>query len=132
MGQASDGILIEAQKLTRIYSVGSAGVVGIQDIDLAIPRGELVVVKGESLHLEKMDFSLQILDHWKSPHTGAVYPSLWGIQVYRVDLDLSISSNLEARNWLLERPHRLPIGKAVFQFPGKPEDMISTVWAMLK
>lgn len=48
MGQASDAILIEAQKLTRIYSVGSAGVVGIQDIDLEIPRGELVVIKGNS------------------------------------------------------------------------------------
>jgi ABC-type lipoprotein export system ATPase subunit len=40
--------LILAQGLTRIYGLGSAEVVGVQDIDLAITSGELVLLKGDS------------------------------------------------------------------------------------
>lgn len=40
--------LIDAQKLTRIYALGSKEVVGVKDIDLRIDRGELVVLKGNS------------------------------------------------------------------------------------
>ncbi|MBW1708968.1 MAG: ABC transporter ATP-binding protein [Deltaproteobacteria bacterium] len=40
--------LIVTQGLTRIYNLGTTQVVGIQDIDLEIPSGELVVLKGES------------------------------------------------------------------------------------
>jgi putative ABC transport system ATP-binding protein len=39
---------IEAKKLTRIYPLGAVDVVGIKDIDLRIPAGELVVLKGNS------------------------------------------------------------------------------------
>ena len=40
--------LIHAQGLTRIYRLGSAEVVGVIDINLEIPPGELVVLKGDS------------------------------------------------------------------------------------
>ena len=40
--------LIEAQSLTRLYRLGSTEVIGIQDVDLEIPPGELVVLKGDS------------------------------------------------------------------------------------
>ena len=48
MNDISDGPLINAEGLTRIYSLGSAEVIGIQEITLKIPRGELVVLKGNS------------------------------------------------------------------------------------
>jgi putative ABC transport system ATP-binding protein len=48
MAASTDNILIRAQKLTRIYSPGSNEVVGIQDIDLEIAAGEMVVMKGNS------------------------------------------------------------------------------------
>jgi putative ABC transport system ATP-binding protein len=44
----SEDPLINAEGLTRIYSMGSAEVVGIQEITLKIPKGELVVLKGNS------------------------------------------------------------------------------------
>jgi len=44
----SDDPLINAEGLTRIYSLGSAEVIGIHEITLKIPRGELVVLKGDS------------------------------------------------------------------------------------
>jgi putative ABC transport system ATP-binding protein len=44
----SENPLISAEGLTRIYSLGSQEVVGIQDINLKISKGELVVLKGNS------------------------------------------------------------------------------------
>ncbi len=44
----SDSPIILAQGVTRIYPLGSEEVVGIIDINLAIPSGHLVVLKGNS------------------------------------------------------------------------------------
>jgi predicted ABC-type transport system involved in lysophospholipase L1 biosynthesis ATPase subunit len=40
--------IITARSLTRIYAVGDTEVVGINNIDLEIAAGELIVVKGNS------------------------------------------------------------------------------------
>jgi putative ABC transport system ATP-binding protein len=40
--------LIEARKLTKIYRLGTSEVVGINNIDLKVSKGELVVLKGNS------------------------------------------------------------------------------------
>jgi putative ABC transport system ATP-binding protein len=45
---SSDHPLILAKGLTRVYPLGSGEVVGVSDIDLEIPAGELVVLKGDS------------------------------------------------------------------------------------
>ncbi|MHC1730221.1 MAG: ABC transporter ATP-binding protein [Syntrophobacteraceae bacterium] len=37
-----------AEKLSRIYPMGTGEVVGVRDIDLQISQGEMVVIKGES------------------------------------------------------------------------------------
>ena len=37
--------LIRVEGLTRLYSLGSAEIVGIQDINLKITRGELVFLR---------------------------------------------------------------------------------------
>ena len=41
-------VSIHARGLTRIYAIGSVPVTGIQDIDLTVPTGHLVVLKGDS------------------------------------------------------------------------------------
>ena len=48
MTAPSTNPLIVAQGLTRIYSLGSTEVVGVENIDLHIAPGELVVLKGNS------------------------------------------------------------------------------------
>jgi putative ABC transport system ATP-binding protein len=40
--------LIEARRLTKIYRLGNSEVVGINNIDLRVAEGELVVLKGNS------------------------------------------------------------------------------------
>jgi len=48
MAAAADHPLIRTRKLTRIYCVGSSDVVGVEDIDLEIASGDMVVMKGNS------------------------------------------------------------------------------------
>jgi len=48
MSQGLNGPIIMARKLTRIYPLGSTDVIGIQDIDLEIDKGEIGVLKGNS------------------------------------------------------------------------------------
>ena len=40
--------IISARKLTRIYSLGSTAVVGLDGVDLNVQAGQLVVLKGDS------------------------------------------------------------------------------------
>ena len=48
MPESHEGLLIEASKLTKIYSLGATEVVGIDSIDLRVCERELVVLKGNS------------------------------------------------------------------------------------
>lgn len=48
MVQLKSPCVIKAHALTRIYPLENGGVVGIQDIDLCIQPGEMVVIKGNS------------------------------------------------------------------------------------
>lgn len=41
-------IAVQARGLSRIYSVGPVAVIGIDGVDLSIPAGSLVVLKGDS------------------------------------------------------------------------------------
>ncbi len=45
---AADNMAVIAGRLTRIYAVGAVSVIGINEVDLTIPVGRLVVLKGES------------------------------------------------------------------------------------
>lgn len=46
---------------------------------------------GEGRHLELGDFSLTVLDRWRSPRSGAVYPSRWRLRIPSEKLDLEIT-----------------------------------------
>lgn len=48
MNPSPESPLIRAEGLTRIYSVGSTEIVGIEDVHLEISKGEMVVLKGVS------------------------------------------------------------------------------------
>jgi predicted secreted hydrolase len=56
--------------------------------------GTFVESSGDALHLNHEDFQVQVLGHWKSPHSAALYPSRWRIRIFPLDLDLSVLPNL--------------------------------------
>mgnify|MGYP001814767770 CR=1 FL=1 len=56
--------------------------------------GTFVDRQGKSTHLERGAISVFVLDRWKSPVSGAVYPSRWRVKLSFLDIDLVIASNL--------------------------------------
>ena len=53
--------------------------------------GTYVSASGEWTHLAREDFQLEVLEHWRSPHTEAIYPSRWRLRVPRFAIDVTIT-----------------------------------------
>ncbi len=49
---------------------------------------------GENHHISNHEFLVTVLSTWKSPHSKAVYPAGWRLQIFPSLLDLTISPNL--------------------------------------
>lgn len=56
--------------------------------------GTYIDAKGNSVHLSKEDFAVDILGTWKSPESNATYPSRWRLRLFPMDLDVTIYPNL--------------------------------------
>jgi predicted secreted hydrolase len=69
--------------------------------------GTLILASGRSRHLTKDDFSIEILDHWKSRRTGARYPSRWRIRIGPEDIELQVSSNLGDQELVTQNTNRI-------------------------
>ena len=57
----------------------------------AFSSGTYVDAAGAWTHLRREDFSVEALEHWRSPHTGALYPSRWRLSVPRLRLDATVT-----------------------------------------
>lgn len=55
-----------------------------------LSSGTLVEPRGDSRTLRARDFSLEDLEHWQSPKSGALYPAAWRIRVPSEDLELRV------------------------------------------
>ncbi len=53
--------------------------------------GLLISADGSTRYLPSDDFTIEAIDTWTSPHTGAVYPAGWSIQVVIGDETLEIT-----------------------------------------
>ncbi len=53
--------------------------------------GSFVDAQGQVTRLGRDDFQIEVLDTWRSPRTGATYPSRWRITVPRLQLDLTLT-----------------------------------------
>ena len=56
----------------------------------AASSGTWIAADGSLQHLEKTDFEINVLDHWKSPHSQAVYPASWQIKLDAPKCDLKV------------------------------------------
>src|SRR5258708_32975652 len=50
---------------------------------------------GKNVHLSNGSFFTKILETWKSPRTGAVYPTAWKMKIRSLGLDLEVRAALE-------------------------------------
>jgi predicted secreted hydrolase len=53
--------------------------------------GSIVGPEGETRHLAAGDFSIAVLDRWRSPRSRAAYPSRWRLRVPAEGLDLEVT-----------------------------------------
>jgi predicted secreted hydrolase len=53
--------------------------------------GTWVGAEGNATHLRQSDFSIEVIDHWTSPHTKGVYPIKWRLRVPKVGLDAVVT-----------------------------------------
>jgi predicted secreted hydrolase len=56
--------------------------------------GSYVDANAQVRRVARTDFEVQVLDTWKSPHSGAVYPAKWRVSIAPLALEISISPNL--------------------------------------
>jgi predicted secreted hydrolase len=57
--------------------------------------GTFVEPSGAWHHLTREDFRLEALEHWRSPRTGAAYPSRWRLAVPRFGVEVEITPVLK-------------------------------------
>jgi len=69
--------------------------------------GTFVKASGEAVWLSHNDFQVEVLEKWKSPRSGATYPSRWRIRVIPLNLELSIVPNLADQELNTEKSTRV-------------------------
>jgi predicted secreted hydrolase len=52
--------------------------------------GTVIDTEGVSIQLNRDQFDIQVTDTWKSPHTGAEYPSAWILTIPSINLTMEI------------------------------------------
>ncbi len=52
--------------------------------------GSIIDKNGKVIRLNKNDFEITVLGHWKSPETSIVYPSAWKVNIPKYKLSLEI------------------------------------------
>ena len=50
--------------------------------------GKYIAASGETTTLSGDDWQVEVLDNWKSPKNGAVYPAKWTIEIPKLDIAL--------------------------------------------
>ncbi len=53
-------------------------------------NGTVIGLAGQTRHLNRSDFQLQVLDRWQSPRSGASYPSGWRLRIPSEQIDVKI------------------------------------------
>ncbi len=56
--------------------------------------GTIISSDGKARHLKRSDFSIGVLNNWRSPHTNGVYPAQWRVKVPREKISLTITPTL--------------------------------------
>jgi len=52
--------------------------------------GTFINADGLTQSLQDKNFSIAVLDQWRSPHTGGMYPSAWQIQINEPNCELNV------------------------------------------
>lgn len=65
-------------------------------------HGTFVNTNGDTLHIASDQYSMQPLKFWTSPETGATYPVTWRIHIENPDMELAVTTPLDAQELVLD------------------------------
>lgn len=85
--------------------------------------GTFIKDTGEALHLRHEDFLVDVLDRWKSPDSGALYPAKWIIRVPRLHLELSVTPNLSDQELVTKRSTQVTYWEGSVFISGRSGEM---------
>jgi predicted secreted hydrolase len=81
--------------------------------------GTIIFPDGTYQHLLKNEFQIKVLDHWKSPKSGAVYPSKWKVMVPGHRINLTISPTVKDQELITKESSRVTYWEGSVKVGGK-------------
>jgi len=67
----------------------------------------LVSANGATRHLDLHDYRVEVLEHWKSPMSGADYPMKWKIAIPSEQIELEINPAFQNQELITNRSTRV-------------------------
>jgi predicted secreted hydrolase len=84
--------------------------------------GTIILPDGKYQHLLRDEFQIEVLDHWKSSKSGAVYPSKWRVKVPGHRIDLIISPTVKDQELITKESTRVTYWEGSVKVDGKYRD----------
>ncbi len=81
--------------------------------------GTIIFSDGTYQHLARKEFQIEILDRWKSPKSGAVYPSKWKIKVPDRQIELTLSPTVKDQELITKESTRVTYWEGSVKVDGK-------------
>ena len=69
--------------------------------------GTLVNADGTTQHLALNEFRIEVLEHWKSPKSGALYPMKWKVTIPAKEVELEITPAFRDQELITQRSTRV-------------------------
>jgi len=81
--------------------------------------GTIIFPDGTYQHLAKREFQIEVLERWKSPKSGAVYPSNWKIKVPGHQIELTLSPTVKNQELITKESTRVTYWEGSVNVEGK-------------
>jgi predicted secreted hydrolase len=81
--------------------------------------GTLIFPNGTYRHLSNKEFQIEVLSQWKSPKSGATYPSKWKIKVLDPQIELTLSPTVKDQELITKKSTRVTYWEGSVKVEGK-------------
>jgi predicted secreted hydrolase len=81
--------------------------------------GTIIFPNGTHQHLSNKEFRIEVLDHWKSPKSEAIYPSKWRVKVPGHKIELTISPTVKDQELITRESTRVTYWEGSVKVDGK-------------
>ncbi len=81
--------------------------------------GTFVTANGTTKHLNLSDYHVEVLEHWKSPNSGAQYPMQWKVTIPAEEIELEITPAFKDQELITNRSTRVTYWEGAVDIKGK-------------